>query len=97
MFTIDHHSRVPIYEQIISQVERLIATQVFQPQDQLPSVRQAASTLGINPNTIQKAYVELERKGYIYSVVGKGYYIHENPSQSLELKKKEVYQQTLQK
>lgn len=93
MFTIDHHSRVPIYEQIISQTERLIATGVLKPNDQLPSVRQAASLLGINPNTIQKAYVELERRGYIYPLLGKGYFIHENPSQSLEFKKKEVYQQ----
>lgn len=96
MFSIDYASRVPIYEQIVVQVERLIATGVCKAHEQLPSVRQAASSLGINPNTIQKAYGELEKRGYIYSVTGKGYFVCETLVQPLANKKEALYQ-SLQK
>jgi GntR family transcriptional regulator len=75
MFSIDFQSRVPIYEQIVSQVERFIVTGILKENEQLPSVRQIAFDLGINPNTIQRAYTELERRGIIVSVVGKGSFI----------------------
>jgi len=91
MFLIDYQSRVPIYEQIIFQIELFIAQGILNKDDQLPSVRQAASESGINPNTIQKAYLELERLGYIYSVVGKGYYVSKDASDSIEIRKKQVY------
>ena len=68
MFQIDPLSRTPVYEQIIEQVQRLITAGVLRPGDQIPSVRGLSLTLRINPNTIQKAYSELDGAGLITSV-----------------------------
>ncbi|MCE4955951.1 GntR family transcriptional regulator [Macrococcoides caseolyticum] len=76
MISIDNRSRVPIYEQLINAFKVQIMNGVLQTDDQLPSVRQLAQELTINPNTIQKAYRELERLGYIYSVPGKGSFVN---------------------
>jgi GntR family transcriptional regulator len=78
MFSIDFQSRVPIYEQIVNQVERFIVTGILKENEQLPSVRQIAFDLAINPNTIQKAYTELEKRKIIVSVIGKGNYVTSN-------------------
>lgn len=75
MFILDYKAKVPFYEQIQNQVIRFIALELLSPNDQLPAVRALASDLGINPNTVQKAYQELERLGYIYSRMGKGSFI----------------------
>ncbi|MDO4581568.1 MAG: GntR family transcriptional regulator [Bacillota bacterium] len=75
MFTIDYKSRIPFYQQIINDVERLTARGVLQPDSQLPSVRALAMELSINPNTIAKAYGELEARGIIYSLPGRGSFI----------------------
>lgn len=75
MLVIDIQSGIPIYEQIVNQVERYIVTGILRANEQLPSVRQVAFELGINPNTIQKAYTELERRGIIVSVIGKGSFV----------------------
>lgn len=75
MFQIDRFGRQPIYEQIIEQAEQLIATGALHPDDQLPSVRTLSQTLSINPNTLQKAYSELERRGITTGVPGSGRYI----------------------
>ena len=75
MFSIDFQTRMPIYEQIVNQVEKYIVLGLLKANEQLPSVRQVAFDLGINPNTIQRAYAELERKGVIVSVVGKGTFV----------------------
>lgn len=75
MFTIDTRSRVPIYEQLMEKLKELIIREVMKEDEQLPSVRTLAQQLTINPNTIQKAYRELEREGYIYSVPGKGSFV----------------------
>ncbi len=72
MIVIDYKDRRPIYEQIMAGIEDLAARGVLSPDSQLPSVRQLAMELSINPNTIQRAYNELEGEGYIYSVPGKG-------------------------
>ena len=72
MFQIDALSRVPVYEQIIEQLESFVLSGILEPHTQLPSVRGLSVQLSINPNTIQKAYSELDRKGIIYSVPGKG-------------------------
>ncbi|WP_414044851.1 GntR family transcriptional regulator [Macrococcus equi] len=77
MISIDNRSRVPIYEQLVSGFKLQIMNNVLQPDDQLPSVRQLAQELTINPNTIQKAYRELERLGYTYSVPGKGSFVNQ--------------------
>ena len=73
--TIDLKDRRPIYEQLIDQIMDLVLHGVMQPGEQLPSVRALASELAINPNTIQKAYAELERRGITYSVPGRGSFV----------------------
>lgn len=75
MILIDYKSRTPIYEQIIENVKTLIVSGVLQRDEQLPSVRQLAQDLAINPNTIQRAYAELEREGIIYSLKGRGSFV----------------------
>jgi len=75
MFQIDRFGRQPIYEQIIEQTEGLIASGALQPGDQLPSVRVLSQTLSANPNTLQKAYAELERRGITTSVPGNGRFV----------------------
>ncbi len=75
MFQIDRLGRKPIYEQIIEQTELMIASGVLQPGDQLPSVRALSQTLSANPNTLQKAYAELEREGITTSAPGNGRFI----------------------
>ena len=75
MFQIDRYGRQPIYEQIIEQVEQLVASGVLRPDDQLPSVRALSQTLSANPNTLQKAYAELERRGVTTGVPGSGRFI----------------------
>ena len=77
MFDIDVKSRVPIYEQITENVKRLIIQGVLLPEEKLPSVRSLAQELTINPNTIQKAYRELEREGYVISRPGKGSFVND--------------------
>ncbi len=78
MFQIDMMSRTPVYEQIIEQAERYILNHLLKSGDKLPSVRQLSVELSINPNTIQKAYTELDRRGVLCSVPGKGCFISEN-------------------
>lgn len=75
MITIDYRSRVPIYDQIVSGIIRLKTVGVLKADDKLPSVRQLANELRINPNTVQKAYAMLEADKIIYSVSGKGSFI----------------------
>ena len=78
MFQIDRFGRKPIYEQMIEQVEQLVATGTLHPGDQLPSVRALSQTLSANPNTLQKAYTELERRGITFSAPGNGRFISQD-------------------
>ena len=78
MFSIDYHSRQPIYEQLYDNVIRMVSLGILTPDEQLPPVRHLAMELGINPNTVSKAYKNLENDGIICSVVGKGSFIAEN-------------------
>lgn len=75
MFIIDLSSRLAIYEQIVQQVEEGILKGLLKPEEQLPSVRALSLELALNPNTVSKAYTELERRGIIYTAVGKGCFI----------------------
>lgn len=77
MFVVDVMSRVPVYEQIIKQVEEQVLTGILKEGDKLPSVRSLSVKLSINPNTIQKAYTELNRRQLIITVTGKGSFISE--------------------
>ncbi|RDY72502.1 MULTISPECIES: GntR family transcriptional regulator [Halobacillus] len=76
MFELDVRSRKPIYEQLVEKLKQLIINDVLKEDEKLPSVRELAQQLTINPNTIQKAYRELESQGYIYSLKGKGSFVH---------------------
>ncbi len=75
MFSIDLKSRTPIYEQIYSKIVELVVTGNLKENDQLPSVRTLAKDIGVNPNTVTKAYQELERGGIIYSIPGRGSFV----------------------
>lgn len=77
MIQLNYRDSKPIYEQIKSGLRKLVITNSLAPNDKLPSVRELASSLAINPNTIQKAYHELETEGYIYTVPGKGTFVAE--------------------
>ncbi len=67
--------RRPIYEQIVEKMSELMIRGALSENSSLPSVRNLAAELSINPNTVQRAYIELEREGYIYSVKGKGSFV----------------------
>ena len=75
MYQLDLQNRTPIYQQLKEKILRLIMAGAIGPGDPLPSVRVMARELGINPNTVAKAYQDLEKSGLIYSVAGKGSFI----------------------
>ncbi len=83
MFSIDPQSRQPVYEQIILQAEEYILRGILVPGSQMPSVRNLSLLLSANPNTVQKAYSELDSKGLIYSVPGKGCFVSEDAKQKV--------------
>ncbi len=87
MIVIDYRDARPIYEQVVERFKMLILRGVLRPDDKIPSVRNLAVDLSINPNTIQRAYAELERQGYIYTVKGKGNFVSD--SKALLLKYRE--------
>ena len=72
MLQLDYRDARPIYEQVKDGLRRLVVTGAIQERERLPSVRQLAASLAINPNTIQKAYEALEAEGYVYTVPGRG-------------------------
>lgn len=75
MIVLDYSDKRPIYEQVVDRLQTLIVSGVLEPDEKLPSVRALAMELSINPNTIQRAYSELERDGLIYSVKGRGNFV----------------------
>ncbi|MCI6653277.1 MAG: GntR family transcriptional regulator [Ruminococcus sp.] len=91
MFTINYQSPTPVYKQLYENVIRLVSFGALKPNDKLPPVRTLAGELGINPNTVSKAYSMLENDGYIYSAVGRGSFISENfdsrEAEKIEVKK----------
>ncbi|HWQ51914.1 MAG TPA: GntR family transcriptional regulator [Terriglobales bacterium] len=78
MISIDYRDRRSIYEQLVERITSLAASGFLSPGSQLPSVRQLAGELSINPNTIQRAYAELERAGVTYTVKGRGSFVTED-------------------
>ena len=92
MILIDYKSRKPIYEQIIDNIKSLVVSGVLKRDEQLPSVRQLAQQLAINPNTIQKAYAELERQGVIYSLKGRGSFVGSSLQEMRAVQQKELTQ-----
>lgn len=87
MSFINYQDPRPIYEQITDYYEKMIVNGVLKKDEQMPSVRQIAAELSVNPNTIQKAYAYLESRGFIYSVKGKGSFVSENTVLIREKKK----------
>ena len=87
MIILDYNDKRPIYEQIVEKMTNLILRGVYEADEKLPSVRSMAVDLSINPNTIQRAYGELERQGYIYSIKGRGNFVRN--MEDLALRKKE--------
>ena len=75
MFSIDIYSRVPIYLQIIDGVKQAVLLRLLSEGDQIPSVREFSVTAGVNPNTVSKAYLELERQKVLTGAAGKGYFV----------------------
>lgn len=89
MIFIDYKDSRPIYEQIVGKFEELILKGGIAPDSQMPSVRALAVELSINPNTIQKAYAQLERDGFIYTVKGRGNFVAKTDN-LLDFKKEEL-------
>ena len=75
MFKIELDGTASIHDQICSEISRLISVGVLAPDEKRPAVRETAKALGVNPNTVQKAYAALEKNGLIYSVPAKGSYV----------------------
>lgn len=90
MIQLDLKDPRPLYEQIKNRIKDLIINGVVKPDDKIPSVRELAQTLTINPNTIQKAYKDLESEGIIYSVKGKGNFIALLDKSSIKWRRNEL-------
>lgn len=88
MITIDHKSRLPVYEQIKNQLMTLIQLDVLKADQQLPSIRSLSAETGVNVNTVKRAIQDLEEMGVIYSVPGKGSFVSENAFANERIKEK---------
>lgn len=84
MFNINIMSDKPIYEQIIKNIKELSLKKILKPNDKLPSVREMASILSVNPNTVSKAYQELERQKVIHTVRGRGTFMNPDADFSVD-------------
>jgi GntR family transcriptional regulator len=83
--TIDPHSHLPIYLQIADEIRAAVAAGIYRPGEALPSLRAMAVEIHVNPNTVQRAYDELEREGLIYCQRGKGLFVAEQGTASAQL------------
>ena len=77
----------PVYQQLTVAIKRAIASGLYQPGDQLPTVRAVASSLVINPNTVARAYQELEKDGIIATVIGRGSFVLDGGDESERLQR----------
>jgi GntR family transcriptional regulator len=90
IISVDLRNPKPIYEQVRDEIKNLIIRGVLEPDEKIPSVREMAQNLAINPNTIQKAYRDLEAQGFVYQVPGKGTFVQsrapgQNPGKTEQL------------
>ena len=92
MIQLNYRDPRPIYEQVKDGIRKLAYSGVLGPDDKLPSVRELAMKLAINPNTISRAYKELEQEGFIYTVTGKGTFINQEFDLN-DSRKEELWQQ----
>jgi len=94
MYVIDNQSRQAVYEQIVAQVEKYILSGILNSGDKLPSVRKLSLELNVNPNTVQRAYTELERNGVIVTAPGRGAFVSDAGANVL---RDELYTNNLKK
>jgi len=90
MYQIDNQSRQAVYEQIVEQVERYVLAGLLKGGDKLPSVRGLSLELKVNPNTVQRAYTELERDGVIVTAPGRGAFVSDQGSERLRERRREM-------
>ena len=90
MIVLDYRDSRPLYQQVKDSLRRMMLTGLLEPDEKLPSVRSLATQLAINPNTIQRAYRELEADGYILSVAGKGSFVAQVDQLAEQQKKQAV-------
>jgi GntR family transcriptional regulator len=79
LFRMDPRSSTPLYEQIIYQIKNMCSSGILQPGEQLPSIRELSSQMVVNPNTVSKAYQELEKIGLLFTIQGKGTFVSSSP------------------
>ncbi|OLO35903.1 GntR family transcriptional regulator [Alkalihalophilus pseudofirmus] len=96
LLRIDPKSNVPLYEQIIMQIKELLAKGIIEANERLPSVRELSSQIVINPNTVSKAYKELERQGIIVTIRGKGTFVAEGETIEATDKEREKMKRSLE-
>ncbi len=92
MINLDYKDGRTLHEQIEDGFRGLIISGILKPDEQLPSVRELSISLTVNPNTVQKAYKELENAGFIYSVKGKGNFVASAPRAEDSRRKEELYE-----
>ena len=90
MYQIDNQSRQAVYEQIVGQVEKYVLIGVLSGGDKLPSVRNLSIELNVNPNTVQRAYTELERSGVIVTAPGRGAFVSDQGAVVLKERRREM-------
>ena len=90
MYQIDNQSRQAVYEQIVQQVERYVLTGILQGGEKVPSVRGLSLQLGVNPNTVQRAYTELERNGVLVTAPGRGAFVSDRGAATLKERRREM-------
>ncbi|WP_368504726.1 GntR family transcriptional regulator [Alkalihalophilus sp. As8PL] len=95
--TINSKSQTPLYEQIVQQVKELIAKGILEEGEQLPSVRELAAQIVMNPNTVSKAYKELERQDVIVTVRGKGTFVAQASERAIDPRQRKIIQDQLNK
>jgi len=96
MFRIDNQSRQAVYEQIVQQVEKYVLSGILTAGNKMPSVRKLSVELNVNPNTVQRAYTELERNGVIVTSPGRGAFVSDAGSTVLREERRRVYLKKLE-
>lgn len=91
MFRIDNQSRQAVYEQIVQQAQKYILSGVLTGGDKMPSVRKLSIELNVNPNTVQRAYTELERSGVIITAPGRGAFVSDSGTSVLREERRKKY------
>jgi len=91
MLSIKYNSPIPIYEQLIAEIERMVSIKELEPGDELPSIRSLARQLEISNNTVARAYMELERKGLVTSNGRKGTFIKDSSIQNIQGLNKKIF------